>query len=190
MGCTNSSNKDISKANYEFLRKSDTLSGTELEKLIHIDVDKTDKKYIGQYDYFQKNENKKILSGEFKFTHYDSSGSKVPLLSNDGVPNGDSLQLDGPQVLKDSYTGQFIDDMKEGKFIKKYLFDDGVDWYENYEITIVFEKDQCTVAIFKGAIGTAMPQSTYKFENLETCSFKYVKDLAWKEWSKEFAKKK
>ena len=94
------------------------------------------------------------------------------------------------RISKIKYSGQFSEGKKVGQFIEDLLFNDGVDLYSKWTIKIDFDNDQCKTATFFGVIGTSMPETTYKFDDLKTCRFDNVTDLAQKKWLKEFEKRK
>jgi len=162
----------------------DSLTGSELEKLFTIDVrHKFNEKYSGQYSYKINKTGDKVLQDEFFFSFSDSSNYKDSA-TDEPVDNI-------VRISKMKYSGQFDNGKKVGQFTEDLLFDDGVDLYSKWTIKIDFENDQCKSGTFIGAIGTAMPpETTYKFENLKTCSFDNVTSLVQKEWSKEFERRK
>lgn len=166
-----------------YTMRFDSLTGPELEKLFTIAVKhKFNEKYSGQYSYKINKTGDKILQDEFFFSFSDSSGYK-DASTDEPVDNAVSIS-------KMKYSGQFNNGKKVGQFTEQLLFDDGVDLYSKWTIKIDFENDQCKTATFFGVIGTAMPETTYKFDNLKTCTFDNVTELAQKEWSKEFERRK
>ncbi len=158
-----------------------TISGLDLGKLLKTDIKKKfNESYSGQYEYYVEDK-QRVLHGKFYFYHADSSGSYQAQ-----NPDSDELPV---RLIKINYAGHFRENKKEGKFVEELFFDDSIDLYSKWTITIDYKEDQCTSALFEGAIGHVMPADTkYSFQNLDTCSFDRVMTLAEKNWAQEYEK--
>jgi hypothetical protein len=164
--------------------KVDTVTGETLGNLLGIEIRKKFKeRYTGHYEYYTNTDSTKVLHGQFYFSYADSGFYSDPITQED---------IDDMfWVSKISYSGEFTENKKTGKFIEKLLSDDGVDLYAEWQITIDFENDNCKDANFVGAIGHIMPKATtYNFSTIDTCSFDKVAKLASEEWEKEYERKK
>lgn len=160
----------------------DTISGETLERLIGIEVRKKFKeRYSGHYEYYSNNDSGRIMHGKFYFFYADSGFYLDPVTREE--------RKDMFWITKISYSGEFIDNKKNGEFIETLLDDDGVDISAEWQVSIKFVNDNCKDAKFTGEIGHMMPKaSSYSFAAIDTCSFDNVVNLVWAEWEKEYEK--
>lgn len=77
-----------------------------------------------------------------------------------------------------------------GIFTEKLLFDDGIDLYSKWNASIDFKDDKCSKGTFTGILGHIMPESTYNFIELDSCTFQHLVDKASKRWNEEYEKRK
>ena len=165
------------------IERLDSISAQELEKLIKVPVrNKFDEKYSGYYSSTTNEKGQKVLNGDFEFVHFDSSAFYDPI----------SKEYDTSwiSVSKIKYQGTFEIGVKNGAFEEKLLFDDGVDLYSKWTVSLDFKDDKCSKGTFTGILGHIMPESTYYFEILDTCTFQSVVDKASDRWTEEYEKRK
>jgi hypothetical protein len=152
----------------------DSISGQELEKLIHIPIrNKFNEKYNGYYHLTTTKVGDEILDGEFQFIHFDS----IAMYDNSMI-----------RISKIEYSGTFINGKKNGKFTERFLIDDGVDLYSKWIVSLEYENDNCKSALFKGIFGYIMKETIYKFNQLDNCTFQSVVDKASELWKDEYEK--
>ncbi|WP_422354725.1 hypothetical protein [Roseivirga pacifica] len=128
--------------------------------------------YTGYYSYVIQNNNK-VKHGNFKLEYQNGEKSAVD-------------QINVKYNYNVTYTGTFNNGVLQGAFTEKALESDGVDIYNQWSTTLIMTNGVCSSAVFKGNLGHIMPKSTYKFENLELCTFRQVFELAEKKWEKEY----
>ena len=155
--------------------KVDSLPAGKLEKLLGIQA-RQKLKYSGRYSYKMTSTGDKKLHGPFYFAYSDSSATS----------NKATNEYDRISVLKVRYSGQFENGKKEGHFTEQLLHNDGVDLFSKWTVTINFKDNQCTSGTFTGTIGHIMPETTLRYDILDTCTFNFVVDQAWAEWKKEW----
>jgi hypothetical protein len=164
------------------IKRLDSISAEELENIISIPIrSKFNEKYSGYYSFENDSQGEKVLSGYFEFFYSDSSMFYDPT-----TKEYDSTWI---SISKIKYCGTFIDGTKNGTFKEELLFDDGVDIYSKWTVSLKFENDSCTKGTFTGALGHIMPISTYIFEKVDSYTFQSVVDKANEQWIKEFNKK-
>lgn len=157
----------------------DSISAQELEELIKVPIrNKFDEKYRGYYSYTTDQEGQKVLNGNFEFIHFDSSAFYDPMTKE--------YDTTWTSVSKIEYQGIFENGVKNGSFKEKLLFDDGVDLYSKWTVTIDFKEDNCSKGTFTGILGHIMPESTYEFEKLVSCTFQSVVNRASERWKEEY----
>lgn len=165
------------------IERLDSISAQELEKLIKVPVrNKFDEKYSGFYSYATDEQGQTVLNGDFKFIHFDSSAFYDPI-----TKEYDTTWI---SVSKIEYLGTFENGVKNAIFKEKLLFDDGVDLYSKWTVILDFKDDKCSKGTFTGILGHIMPESTYEFEILDTCTFQSVVDKASDRWTEEYEKRK
>ena len=165
------------------IERLDSISAQELEELIKVPIqNKFNEKYSGQYSYSTNKQGQKVLNGDFKFIHFDSSAFYNPI-----TKEYDSTWV---SVSRIEYRGTFEDGIKNGAFKEKLIFDDGVDLYSKWTVSLDFKDDKCLKGTFTGILGHIMPESTYEFESLDSCTFQSVVDKASIRWSEEYEKRK
>ncbi|MBX3164474.1 MAG: hypothetical protein KF900_08335 [Bacteroidetes bacterium] len=155
----------------------DTITGEVVEKLLGFEVKKKfGEKYSGYYQYYTNSNSVNILHGQFYFSYADSGYYTI------------AQEIDSSMfwITKISYSGEYRENKKQGKFTEKLLDDDGIDLYSDWEITLNFENNNCKGANFVGAIGNSMPITTYNFPNINTCSFSRVLFLSEEKWGKDW----
>lgn len=160
------------------IKRIDSISGQELEMLIKVPIRKKfNEKYFGYYSFTTNEKGQKNFNGDFEFT-----------LFNNSLFNESRVKIhDTTSILKTNikYYGTFINGEKNGTFKEILHLDDGVDLYSKWTVSIDFKKDSCSKGIFKGNLGHIMPESTYKFEKINTCTFQFVVDKALERWKEE-----
>jgi len=165
------------------IERLDSISAQELEKLIKIPIrNKFDEEYSGFYSFTTDEQGQKVLNGNFEFVHYDSSAYYDPI-----TKEYDTTWI---SVSKIRYYGTFEIGIKNGIFKEKLFFDDGVDLYSKWTVSLDFKDDKCSEGKFTGILGYIMPESTYKFEKLDSCTFQSVVDKASERWKEEYEKRK
>ena len=165
------------------IERLDSISAQELEELIKVPIrNKFDEKYSGQYSYSTNEQGQKVLNGDFKFIHFDSSAFYDPI-----TKEYDSTWV---SISKIEYYGTFEDGIKKGTFKEKLIFDDGVDLYSKWTVSLDFKDDKCSKGIFTGVLGHVMPESTYEFDKLDSCTFQSAVDKASEQWKEEYEKRK
>jgi hypothetical protein len=153
------------------IERLDSISAQELEELIKVPVrNKFDEKYSGHYSFATDEQGQKVLNGDFGFVHFDSSAFYDPT-----TKEYDTTWI---SVSKIEYQGKFKNGVKNGTFKEKLLFDDGVDLYSKWTVSLDFKDDKCSNGKFTGILGHIMPESTYEFEKLDSCTFQSVVDRA------------
>ena len=165
------------------IERFDSISAQELEELIKVPVrNKFKENYSGYYSFMIDEKGQKFLNGDFKFIHFDSSAFYDSM-----TKEYDTTWI---SVSKIEYQGTFENGVKNGTFKEKLLFDDGVDLYSKWRVSLEFKNNKCSQGTFTGILGHIMPESTYEFEILETCTFQSVVDKASDRWTEEYKKRK
>jgi len=165
------------------IERLDSISAQELEKLIGVPVrNKFDENYSGHYSFTTDEQDQKVLNGDFEFIHFDSSAFQDPI-----TKEYDTTWI---SVSKIRYQGTFANGVKNGSFKEILLFDDGVDLYSKWTVSLDFKDDKCSKGTFTGILGHIMPESTYEFEKLDTCTFQSVVDKASDRWTEEYEERK
>lgn len=188
IGCSTTTEKtqteNAIEAQVEYsIERLDSIPGQELEELIQVPIrNKFEEKYSGHYSFTTNDKGQKVLNGDFEFIHFDSSAFYDPM-----TKEYDTTWI---SVSKIEYQGTFENGVKNGTFNEKLLFDDGVDLYSKWTVSLDFKEDKCSQGTFTGILGHIMPESTYKFEILDTCTFQSVVDKASDRWTEEYEKRK
>jgi len=179
--CKNDIQDKPSSLSKSKLLKKDSLSTEEIAKMFHIDAyEFFTGKFAVTYSYYSNSDSLIILDGPFSLSYADSG------YYEDQVDK--KKKLDMYWISKVNYSGQFIDNKRQGQFIENVFVDDGIDFYNNWTIKIDFTDDKCKSAIFSGAIGPSMPDTTYTLEYFDSCTFHFVNKLVWRNWEKQFDK--
>ncbi|MBQ4915473.1 hypothetical protein J8L85_13545 [Maribacter sp. MMG018] len=139
-------------------------------------------KYSGHYTFETNEQGQKVLNGDFKFIHLDSSSFYDPMTKE--------YDTTWVSVSKIEYQGKFKNGVKDGIFKEKLLFDDGIDLYSKWTVSIDFKEGNCSKGTFTGILGHIMPESTYEFEKLDSCTFQSVVNSASERWEEEYEKRK
>jgi len=187
-GCTTKTEKtqteNVIEAKVEYsIERLDSIPGQELEELIKVPIrNKFEEKYRGHYSFAIDEQGQKVLYGDFEFIHFDSSAFYDPM-----TKEYDTTWI---SVSRIEYRGEFKNGVKDGIFSEKLLFDDGVDLYSKWTVSIDFKGENCSKGTFTGILGHIMPESTYEFEKLDSCTFQYVVDRASERWKEEYEKRK
>lgn len=92
-------------------------------------------------------------------------------------------------VTKIQYSGSFNNGKKDRIFTEKVLFDEGIDRYSEWTVSLDYNDDKCSTGTFTGIFGFIMDETTYKFDQLDTCTFQFVVDKASELWEEEDRKK-
>ncbi|WP_019039708.1 hypothetical protein [Psychroflexus tropicus] len=188
IGCSTKTEKNQTEIETETvvensIERLDSISAQELEKLIKVPVrNKFDEMYNGHYSFTTDEQGQKVLNGDFEFIHFDSSAFYDPL-----TKEYDTTWI---SISKIEYQGTFANGVKNGTFKEKLLFDDGIDLYSKWTVSLDFKDDKCSKGTFTGILGHIMPESTYEFEKLDTCTFQSVVDKASERWKEEYEKRK
>ncbi|MEM9832908.1 MAG: hypothetical protein AAF944_19910 [Bacteroidota bacterium] len=168
----------------EDILQTDTLnsiSAEGLQELLDIPVrGKFKEVYSGFYSYKLSSESKRKLHGQFFFSYYDSSSYFM-------VNGTDTIEVDNMySVSRIEYSGKFVDGEKQGEFKEDLYFTDGVDLYSEWKVTINFNDNECTSGRYEGATGHAMPDTLLVYQSLDSCTFDYIANRAWKDWQSHY----
>ena len=184
IGCSDKTGKTQTETEVmNSIERLDSISAQEFEELINIPIRKKfDEKYSGYFSYTNNEQGQKVLNGDFEFIHFESSAFYNPTTKE--------YDTTWVSTSKIEYHGTFENGVKNGTFKEKLLFDDGVDLYSKWTVSLDFKDGKCSKGTFTGMLGHIMPESTYKFERLDICTFQSVVDKASKRWKEEYEKRK
>lgn len=182
LSCNSHQEKSNNSSNLNILiSKIDSISAENLEKLVQIPIrNKFGETYNGYYSLIKTEKGENILHGKFEFIHFDSSA-----FYNEYLKEYDYSMISVSKII---YSGSFKNGKKDGEFTESLLFDDGVDFYSNWNASINFKDDNCTKGTFTGILGHIMKKSTYTVGKMDTCTFQFIVDSASKQWEEEWKK--
>ena len=103
--------------------------------------------------------------------------------------SGYDKQIETRYSFVTAVTGNFKNGKKDGTWKYQYVYDDGVDLYENHKIEIEYKNDKCIRSSFDGVIGYIMPKTRHEFESQQYCTPEAIRGRAWEIWNTEFRKK-
>ena len=85
--------------------------------------------------------------------------------------------------------GSFAEGTKSGTWIYDYVYDDGVDVFEQHTITITYKDGNCAGSTFDGSIGHIMSKTKHSFTDSGLCTPEAVRLKAYELWGAEYERR-
>ncbi len=161
--------------------KVDSISALELTNLVHLPIGiDFNEFYSGSYSYLVDSLGNIVLDGHFVFSHRDSSIQEV---GNKPI-----------SYIEVMYAGEFKNGKKNGIFHHTLIIRDNDTIHSQYVAQIQFDMDNCIKGSFTGKFNhgrteknyefknfkfeSELPIENYEFQNLDTCTFDHIIQLA------------